>query len=456
MRRTVKRVALGVALLVALGAAGLVCTRVADRGRYASEYSTYGAGPEGTRALYLLADELGAHPRRWAEELGRLPEDGGMLVALGSCEQLMRREVNRIERERLREWVERGGVLVVAGVPSYLSRADFGAELVSDPDACRPTHGLLGMLARAEQRAAGEDAPRTEDDTDRPTELEELPRAFGEDPAGTYEEVTARDELPPPRAALATGEPLVGAGLVELRRPLGIALDDGLAAHTLLTLDDATERPVGVRIEVGRGAVVLLSSASLFTNRDLVAGGGAVVFARLVREHAPEGPVLFDEYHLGVGQRRSTMRYLRQAGATGIVVQVLVLIGLVLWRVGARFGGVRSDPPPEPGGTLSYVDGVAQLYSKARDPEGAARIVTRRGIARIAAHHHLATTDPTRMAELLEQRGQARVADAVRALAGMLEGDAPRGLTATIAAVDQHVAAAERDANALDSHGEAR
>ena len=44
------------------------------------------------------------------------------------------------------------------------------------------------------------------------------------------------------------------------------------------------------------------------------------------------GPVLFDEYHLGVGERRSMMRYLRQAGAMPLVLQLLLVALLLLWR----------------------------------------------------------------------------------------------------------------------------
>lgn len=437
-RRTLRRSLVGAFVLLGLGAAGLVCQRVGDRGRYATEYSTYGSGPEGTRGVYLLAEELGGRPRRWAEELARLPE-GGMLIALGSCEQLLRRQVGRIERENLRAWVEAGGVLVVAGVPDYVPREDFGVGLVTDAELCRPTHGLMGMLARAERR--GEEEPA---DAGRP--LEDLPRALREDPVGVYEEVTARDELPEARLAVPVGSPLLGLGGVALRRPLQLAIDDA-AALKLLTLDDSAGRPVAARVTVGRGAVVLLASASLFTNRDLVEGGGARLFARLLAEHAPSGPVLFDEYHLGVGQRRSTMRYLRQAGATGLVVQVLLLVGFVLWRLGARFGSVRPEVVAEPVGTASYVDGVAQLYEKARDPAGAGRIVARRALAQVAAHHHLGSADPARMLQLFEQRGQRRRAEAVRALEGLLADDdaKPRDLVRLVEEADRLVARANGD-----------
>lgn len=432
MTKGLRRALIAALVVLGLGAAGLVCQRVGARGRYASSFSSYGAGPEGTRGLYLLAEALGARPRRWAEDLGRLPP-GGMLVALGSCDQLMRRELSRVERENLRRWVEGGGVLVVAGVPDYLTEQSMGVALRGDPELCRPSHGLIGMLARAEARSEARKQPTI--DGDEP-DLEDLPDAIRADPGGAYDDITEQEELPEARLAAAVGAPLTGIEPVGMRRALAIEVADGVAGDTLLRLDGPNGRPAGVRVAVGRGAVVALASASAFTNRDLRAGGG-VLFARLVREHAPEGPVLFDEYHLGVGQQRSTMRYLRQIGASALVLQVLVLVAFALWRVGARFGAARSDPAPEPGGTASYVDSVAQLYEKAGDPGGAGRVVVRRALARIAAHHHLGSSDPDRMIERLTERSRHAAAEAVLRLAKHLDEDGgARGLTRLVAQVD--------------------
>lgn len=449
MRRGLRRAAVGALVVLGIGAMGLVCQRVGERGRYVSSFSTYGAGPDGTRGLYLLAGELGARPERWAEDLGRLPERG-MLVALGSCDQLMRRELGRLERESLEAWVRRGGVLVVAGVPDYVQKESMGIELRADEERCRPIRGLIGMLARAEAESReGAEPSDGEPRGDAERELEDLPDALAQDPAGTYDEITEREELAEARLAAPVGSPLAGLPPIGMRRALEVELADDVRGDTLLRLDGPDGRPVGARVALGSGAVIALGSASAFTNRDLRDGGG-VLFARLVREHAPEGPVLFDEYHLGVGQQRSMMRYLRQIGATAAVLQLLLLVGFALWRAGARFGGTRRDPAADPGGTASYVDGVARLYERSGDPEGAARIVVRRALARIAAHHHLGTSDPDRMIALLAGRSRHAAAEAVLLLAKHLEGDRAARLTRITGEVDALVEKAIRPADALD------
>jgi len=421
-----KRVAIGAVVLIAFGVSGVMCARVGERGRYVGEYSTYGAGPDGTRGLFLLAEGLDARPRRWAEDLGRLP-DRGMLVALGSCQQLMRRELTRIERENLQAWVEGGGVLVVAGAPDYLRDVDFGVRLTTAGAQCRPTAGLLAMLDQAEREERGEELE--EDEEDLP-EVEDLPDRFGDDPAGTYDEVVEQDGPGELVAVVGDAAPYDDVPRLAMRRPLGIAVDEDRTRSTLLRLvDDAglPGEPAGVRVDVGDGAVVVLASASLLQNRDLSARGGGVLFSRLVREHAADGPVLFDEYHLGVGQRRSFMRYLRQTGAMPLVIQVLLLIGLVLWRLGAKFGAHQRPAPDDPGGTASYVEGVGTLYAKAKDPAGAIAILIRRALERVAAHHHLPSRDAGRLADALESKHQHDAAKAVRDIAAVQAQPMPRG-----------------------------
>ncbi|MCB9592229.1 MAG: DUF4350 domain-containing protein [Sandaracinaceae bacterium] len=428
MRRALKRVAIGAVVLVVLGTSGVMCARVGERGRYVGEYSTYGAGPEGTRGLFLLTEELGAHPQRWAEDLGRLPP-GAMLVALGSCQQLMRREITRLEREHLRAWIEGGGTLVVAGVPDYLSRDEMGIELVSAPGECRPTEGLIAMLDRAEGRRQ----QRKRETDDEGGEIEDLPDMFRADPAGTYDEIVEQGGLPEARVAIGTAAPLDGGPLVGMRQPLGIRVSSELSRSTLLRLDGPDGEPAAVRVDVGQGAVIVLASSSMFQNRDLSTQSGGVLFSRLVREHG-NGTVLFDEFHLGVGQRRSLMRYLRQTGGGPVLLQVLLLIGFILWRVGASFGAPTRDAPEEPAGTASYVEGVGTLYAKAKDPKGAIDILVRRSLERIARHHHVTNRAAPQLADELEARHRLDAAKAVRAIHEASSQTPGRGGLAKLAA----------------------
>lgn len=433
MRRLARRAAIATAVILGLGLSGVMCQRVSARGRYVAAYSTYGSGPEGTRGLYLLAEQIGARPQRWAEDLGRLPEGGGMLVALGACETWMRRDVGRLERENLKAWIEAGGVLLVAGAPDYVRRSDFGVAI---DGGCERSSGLIRML---EEREGG---PRKESDGDDEPQLEDLPGMLREEPERAYDEVVDDGDIPMAHGAWPAGEPVIGLPWVGLRQPRGVRFDESRSHHTLLRLDGPEGEPVGVRVDVGEGAVIALGSASMFQNRDLSQQNGGLLFARLVREHAGGGPVLFDEYHLGIGQHRGMMRYLRQAGLGAFIVQLLLLVLFVIWRFGARFGSPRDPAPPEPAGTASYVEGVGTLYAKAKDPVGAAGILVRRALERIAAHHHVDAKGAAPLADTLEARKRKEAAEAVRAIATLESEAAAHGLPRFTERLDAELARA--------------
>ncbi|HKU39837.1 MAG TPA: DUF4350 domain-containing protein, partial [Polyangiales bacterium] len=125
-----KRVAWGGFALIALLLLVLTLDRVAERGRFASSYSSYGSGPKGSRALYLLVEQLVSPVMRWAQDLARLPARG-VLVALGGCDAAMARKVSRYERQELVRWVRAGGVLIVAGAREYLPQA-FGVQFKTE------------------------------------------------------------------------------------------------------------------------------------------------------------------------------------------------------------------------------------------------------------------------------------------------------------------------------------
>ena len=154
--------------------------------------------------------------------------------------------------------------------------------------------------------------------------------------------------------------------------------------------------------------------------------------------------MLFDEYHLGVGERRSLMRYLRQAGATPFIVQLALAVLLALWRGGARFGGVRETPEPAPAGTASFVAATGRLFARAGDPPGAAQILAKQALARVAAFHHVPLATAHKLARALEERGLQQAAAAVREI-GALESRPARdggGLVAYSRTLDDAVASA--------------
>jgi hypothetical protein len=397
--------------LALLSTSTFVCQRVAERGRFTGAYSSYGSGPKGARGLYLLAERLGLRPQRWAQDLAALPKRA-MLVALGDCESGMARPLSRYEERELAEWVEQGGVLLVAGVRHYLPEG-LGVRFEAEP-RCGPNWRLLRMQQETDEGAEREEVAE---------ELEGPPEPGASAPAGAGE-----SDLDDAEDVLAwtspVGEPLIGLSPLPMRHPGRLVLDDDAAARVILTMPDALNMPdspiqreVGVVVKHGNGRVIALASGSMLQNRSLAAGDGGVLFARLAHAYAAEGPIVFDEYHLGVGERRSLMRYLRQAGAAPFIAQLMFVALIWLWRSGARFGGVQQTPEPAPAGTASYVTALGGLFARAGDPGGAAHLLVKQGLGRVAAHHHLQPGPARKLADELSSRGLAEAAQAVRAIA---------------------------------------
>ncbi|HKP62131.1 MAG TPA: DUF4350 domain-containing protein [Polyangiales bacterium] len=391
----------------------LTLDRVAERGRFAAAYSSYGSGPKGSRALYLLIEELVAPVTRWAQDLARLPGHA-VLVALGGCDAAMARKVSRYERQELVRWVRAGGVLIVAGAREYLPQA-FGVQFKND-SRCRTRWSALLSSEPDEPLPDGD--PYAADGG----------VSSAEPPAQEEGDVSADSESsqPEPRKpgdttwAVPMAAALRGLSVVPFRDAGELVLMPDLEPELLLgdprrdaEGHETDIEPLGVVLRHGLGRVIVLASASMLQNSELGTSDGGELFVRLLRSYGNGAPVLFDEYHLGIGERRSLMRYLRQMGAAPLALQLVLLVGLLLWRAGARFGSIQVPAPPKPAESSSFVNALGQLYQRSADARGALELIARDAYARIAAHHHVEAAAPARLAQALAARGATRAVEAV-------------------------------------------
>jgi hypothetical protein len=219
------------------------------------------------------------------------------------------------------------------------------------------------------------------------------------------------------RWAVPTAPALRGLSIVPMRDPARIRFKDDKLEHEVLLSslveDDPKLRELGVVVPHGKGKIIVLASASLFQNRALRESDGALVFTRILHHYAPHARVLFDEYHVGVGERRSVMLYLRQAGVMPAVLGLFACLMVWLLRAGARFGAVRKPPAAPPRGTASFVAAMGRLYSGARDPAATLDAIARRALARIALHHHVPNGPAVNLQRSLLERNATIAAKAV-------------------------------------------
>jgi hypothetical protein len=437
VRRVARLLWIGLALCCLTWLA-LILERNAARGRFTRAFSTYGSGPEGTRALYLMLGELGFRSARWSQDLARIP-DGATLIALGACDAPALRGLSRYERDDLVAWVERGGLLIVAGARNYIPPA-LGVAF-EDDRRCRLRAGAEPsepLLPRTAPPVAGHGEPPS-----TPDEVLAALTEIAEGERSTFDESESREVL-----AVPLGGVLKGLPFVPFRRPSGLLADEKLDFQSLLIAPERSHgspqlRPLALTYTRGRGRVIVLSAGNMLQNAELVAGEGAVLLTRLLRAYAPSDLLIFDEYHLGLGERRSLMQYLRQAGMYPLLAQLLLIACLALWRAGARLGSLRSaaEHNARPGSAV-VVGALGRLYARVGDRRAAIRVIARSALARIAHHYALHTLPASALERELRQRGATHAADCVRSIAVIGSQPGDEALVTSVGRIDAATAAA--------------
>ncbi len=377
-----RRVGVGVGVVLTCALFLGMCGRVTDRGRYNLPFSSASAGPEGLRAAQLLAESLGYETDRIVNDYGQLTP-GGVIFAVGGCGFRARRSLTRFEEQALLDWIEAGGTLVVAGSTEFLPES---AEMKLE-------------------RTAG----ACEDDFVR--------QFFGLDP----DEVTSNfppDDLEPgsgeawDRYARPADPFAEGLGFFPMRSPARVTPMGAGRKTTLMTIGGA---PAMVELERGEGHIVGIASAEWMQN-DAIADHGAALLARILARYAAGELVRFDEYHLGAGQHRSLAQYLSGAGLGAMILQILIVVLFFLLRGATRFGAPIEPPPEPPQGTASYVDAVAHLYARSGDLKGVAEILVKRALTRLNEAHRERAATLVDLATLLRERHETDAAAALQEL----------------------------------------
>ena len=456
---------LAVFALLAVLLLGLTLRRVAERGRFARAFSSYGSGPTGVRALYLVLGELGFVPRRWSQDLARLPARG-TLVALGDCDTRPARRLSRYEREELLSWVDRGGLLLVAGARYYLPaglavafefdascaapNSDDDANLAGDaPESQAPDAGVAPPSA-----AAVSPLERDAGVSQLDAGVSQADAAVSDLDAGVSDEPDDSEDEPDPAVwAVPMTPALQGLPIVRFRSPGRFKLQDDVEVETLLgapETDAASSTsslwPLAIALRYGQGHVIVLASANMLQNAELEASAGATLLRRLLERYGAGGPVLFDEYHLGVGERRSLMQYLRQLGGMPALCQLLWCVLILLWRAGARFGGLQAQELAAPAGTISFVTALGGLYQGVGDAGAAVRLIARAALARIATHHGLAALQADALERALAERNAQAAQQAVRTIVAAVSRMRSEPLPLVVQRIDAAVASALADA----------
>ena len=240
-------------------------------------------------SVQRLADALGARTE-WRKTLGDMPPANAVMVLKHWNWSLIDQRRRQLER-----WVEGGGRLVID--------ATF---VPGDKDRFRQWSGL--------SRELDYQVPRTKTS---PPAKEQVP-----DPALSYSRcVQLRATVP---AAEKDAAPVYSICTIDWRYTLRSRRDP------LWALAQEGRMQV-VRVPVGRGSVTMVN-ARPFGNRELVETGHGLLFAAVTQLRAGDQIVFLSE-----GEYASLLELIWTHAAPAVLLAVL-LIGVALWRNGARFG----------------------------------------------------------------------------------------------------------------------
>jgi hypothetical protein len=353
------------ALVLAASAGGiLVLGSSAARGTTFERYSTYRAEPDGASACAETLKALGFKVTRETEDLRGLPHDGSLLVLVGPFPDgdpgvapkggkpppFLSAPMPEGEVDGILAWVRAGGrLLVLEGHENLLYQA-LGLEVDGSPT---PTEQV----------------------------------SFAAEPS-TYGVFTATGA----RLSLASGASFVPP-------------TDG--AWTVLWKKKSGE-PVALARTLDEGEVVVLSDPQVATNEGLARAGNLdAIYSVAAASPRDVRTVRFDELRHGFASSRNVMGYLRRHGLDLAVVQGGIAFVLAAWAASRARRRPRGRSVSSRIESREFVSAMANIYSRARVSDHAARSILRRceRAMTIALGERPAGLPDERVAQLLRERG---------------------------------------------------
>ncbi len=322
---------------VLIAGAWLLWTQDTRRDTRHPEYSVHRTDDRGAAIAYRLYQGAGLSPRIWNSEFTRLKEPGlliliaparGQFVLGGGQEVGGRGDILPHELEALDRWVREGNVVVVMS------------------SVTNPLYAGLGLIVDEPKSLSGKPA--------LPTQPSLLAQGLSELQTqtqfgfkfGRQKDAMAKmlevDEPEPPIPPIPAEEWL----------PLFVKEDGPRKVPQVVT---------AVR---GRGLYVAVNDAYPASNLGVTAADNSRFVLNLAAMRPSGGTIWFDEFHKR-DVERGLIAYLRDRALVPVLVYGLLLLGLVFWRTGVRFGAPEPLVADRQRDSAEYVRAVAQLYRNA-------------------------------------------------------------------------------------------
>lgn len=335
--------------------------------------STYHAGPTGTRALHDLLNESGYKVIRWRETPAKLLGESGKAVNTFVVIGRTKIDFEDEEAQSLREWVWRGGRLV-------LINRDLDRSLA-------PQSRGWGLSAMEINYPGMEDNPAdTAQMTQGVTALQPV--------QPTVLTSTIQSVMPSRFAARLRIVPRGEQDVVE--ENFFTEDSDTVPSHDAEAVLYSSAAPVVhignsegallVDYAYGAGRIVVLSDPYIVTNSGIKLNDNLQLAINTLA--AGGGLIAFDEYHQGKGVTQNAFAaYFAGTPVLALAAQIVLVILFVLWTNGRRFGRPLPLPHVDRRSSLEFVASMAELQERSRAFDLAIENIysrTRRVLARYA------------------------------------------------------------------------
>lgn len=373
--------------------------------------STYHSGPTGSRALHDFLKESGYKVMRWREPMGRLLSESGLTVETLLVIGETRLPFEEDDHDILRHWVADGGRLVI------IDRSPDTRLLSTDGWAITTLDRVFPNF----ETNPGDISQMTENVRElKPVQPTLLTNNVESVMPSRFASRLAITAVPKPSPAVAG----VGFG-PGIGPPLGIVIPESTpdvdvpdAENVSGSSPEETETepspvdeeqedeeryvlPVAPVVHIGDGegallvdyvygdgSVILLTDPFVVTNTGIRLKDNLALAINLIGGPKTSGLIAFDEYHQGRGVAHNAFAsYFAGTPVLPIAGQVVLLVLVVLWTNGRRFGRPLPLPQVDRRSTLEFVASMAELQERSRAYDLAIENIysrTRRVLARHA------------------------------------------------------------------------
>lgn len=385
-------IVLAVGVLVAINSAAYVTDEKQQDSELMPNRSTYNAGATGTRALHDLLNESGYPVMRWREAPEKLLGSSGDKVRTFVIVGRPRVAIEEEEAQTLLLWVERGGRLVIID-----RRPDD--QLLPRSGEWKVTTEFLDFAisadpAQVDQMTEGVKPIEPSQPTLLTREVESVmpSRYFAaikffplskDDKKKTDKNVSANEDT---GGGDNSGEDFDESSSFDSGSSTVIAADSAGVSPAPVVHLSTSKAPLLVDYPHGKGRIVLLGDPYIVANGGIGLKDNLKLTTNVLA--VSEGLVAFDEFHQGHGTSRNPfVGYFEGTPVLAICGQIVLLILLVIWTRGRRFGRPLPLVQPDRRSSLEFVASMAELQQRARAYDLAIENIysrTRRVLARYA------------------------------------------------------------------------